>query len=221
MKRFDSLTEKACEQIAEGNLLGAHKLILELAREARKRRARAALRVAMSLQSTLVLLRRTLLGSGYDVVEISGDELAPALDGDAPLKGLVASFEQTSHELLSAVTRKDASKPLAERAKAHIEANYHRPITRTSIAESLSCSRSHLDATFKRAFGFTPNQYILEVRIEHACRLLARTSIPPAEVARRCGFGSYSTFHRNFVAMIGVTPKQYRQSERSRLRGAS
>lgn len=221
MKRFDSLTEKACEQIAEGDLLGAHKSILELAQAARRRRPQDAARLAMSLQSTLVLLRRTLLGCGYDVPKVSGDELANALGVDAALPAVVERFEQASHRLLSVVTRKDASRPLAERAKAYIEANYGRPITRTSIAESLGCSRSHLDATFKRVFGATPNQYLLEVRIDHARRLLAQTSIPPKEVAERCGFRSYSTFHRNFVVLVDSTPKQYRHDQRQRLQGAS
>lgn len=52
---------------------------------------------------------------------------------------------------------------------------------------------------------------IQKVRLEHARRLL-HTELPITEVALQCGYTDHSAFTRQFKALTGFTPRQYRQA---------
>jgi AraC-like DNA-binding protein len=52
---------------------------------------------------------------------------------------------------------------------------------------------------------------IQKVRLEHAHRLLL-TEMPITEVALQCGYTDHSAFTRQFKALTGFTPRQYRQA---------
>jgi transcriptional regulator GlxA family with amidase domain len=70
------------------------------------------------------------------------------------------------------------------------------------------------ERTFLRAFredtGKTPGEYIAEMRLQAARRLLEESNLDPKRVAARCGLGSVASMRRVFLRRLGVTPNQYR-----------
>ena len=105
------------------------------------------------------------------------------------------------------------------RVKIYIDANFQRAADATDIAGALGYSVSHVTDVFRRHQGLTPAAYLLDRRLEHAVQLLkSRPSLSTAEVGRRSGFGSYQTFHRNFVARYGMPPARYRGATTMRTR---
>jgi AraC-like DNA-binding protein len=53
---------------------------------------------------------------------------------------------------------------------------------------------------------------LIEIRIEHACRLLFKDNdLPISEVSEQCGFLNIANFNRKFKELKGVTPTQYRK----------
>jgi AraC family cel operon transcriptional repressor len=77
---------------------------------------------------------------------------------------------------------------------------------------SLACrSREHTSRELKRFTGKTPTEFINELRLEIAGKLLCITSQSIIEVAYNCGFENLSWFHRCFRLKYGVTPLQYRR----------
>lgn len=122
------------------------------------------------------------------------------------------------HQLVLAhflVSRKetDADSRKVRRFKklvSYIEGHYAEPIGLQQLSEVVSCNSQYLCRSFKTIAGMSPTQYIIDYRIEQACRLLEDMSKPLAEISAECGFDNVSYFIRKFKEKKGCTPGQYR-----------
>ncbi len=72
-------------------------------------------------------------------------------------------------------------------------------------------SRSNFMRLFKESTGMSPLQYILRLRIDHACRKLAETDSTISEIGFASGFSDSNYFTRIFKKITGMTPKDYRR----------
>jgi AraC family transcriptional regulator len=68
---------------------------------------------------------------------------------------------------------------------------------------------------FRRAFGTTPAQYVIDKRIQSARALLADTSLTITEVALMTGFSHHAHLTRTFSQRLGTPPSRYRHLLRS------
>lgn len=98
------------------------------------------------------------------------------------------------------------------RATAFIDRYYDQPITAADVARAAGLGSSRLYELFQQRLGTTPRARLAEVRLQHALALLARTSIPIAEVAVRTGHADQSTLTRHLRRKLGITPAAYRRS---------
>ena len=95
-----------------------------------------------------------------------------------------------------------------------MQAAYDRPITLDEAAALAHLSRAAFSRFFHRTMGRTFTDYLNEVRVDAACRLLVETDLPVTAVAARCGFRNLSWFNRRFLRRKGVQPLRYRQQFR-------
>lgn len=89
---------------------------------------------------------------------------------------------------------------------------YEQPITVPALAKQAAMSPSHFIRTFAREFGVTPRQYLIEVRLQHAKRLLQTTSRSITEVCMDVGFSSLGSFSDRFSRHAGVPPTAFRRT---------
>ncbi|MDR4466877.1 MAG: helix-turn-helix transcriptional regulator [Nitrospira sp.] len=68
-----------------------------------------------------------------------------------------------------------------------------------------------LKRRFKAATGITFIEYVQNLRIEEAKRLLETTGINAEEIGPAVGYEDYSFFHRLFKRLTGLTPARYRR----------
>jgi len=85
------------------------------------------------------------------------------------------------------------------------------PLDHDVIARRTGMSRSALCHYFKRATGRTLTDFINEIRIGHARKLLIETDHSVAEIAYSSGFESLSNFNRHFHDLTGVSPVEFRR----------
>ena len=97
----------------------------------------------------------------------------------------------------------------------YIRTNYMRPIRLNVLAEVSHLSISALERRFKKFLSKTPKQYITDVRLEHARRLLVGTSLPIALVAEQSGFIDASYFSRRFKQKFVLLPSKFRKEHRA------
>ncbi len=95
-----------------------------------------------------------------------------------------------------------------------LHAIFERPAvayTVDSLAAIAAMSRSAFAAAFQRAFGQSPMSLAKLVRLRHASELLVTTALPVAEVAKRVGFSSRSSFSLAFSQLHGMDPSAFRR----------
>jgi AraC family transcriptional regulator len=85
-----------------------------------------------------------------------------------------------------------------------------RPLSLAELAELAGVHPVHLAASFRRCYGTTVAAYLRQLRIELACRELARSDAPLADVALAAGFADQSHFGRTMKRILGVTPAAFR-----------
>ena len=79
------------------------------------------------------------------------------------------------------------------------------------LADRMSMTVRTFERVFTREVGTTPSQYVLQMRVEAARRLLERTDGGLKHVASTAGFGSVDVMRLAFVRLLGITPRRYRE----------
>ena len=79
------------------------------------------------------------------------------------------------------------------------------------IAEHCNLSRSHFSRAFKKVTGYSPQGWLMRMKIKKA-KILLITSIPITEVVYECGFADHSHFTRTFSRLEGMTPTAWRRA---------
>jgi len=95
-----------------------------------------------------------------------------------------------------------------------MERGYQQPLTLHDLATAAHMSQSHFLRVFKETFGLPPIQYLIRIRITHACHLLINTPKPITEVAHDVGFDDGNYFSRQFKQVMGDSPQVYRRQNR-------
>lgn len=95
-------------------------------------------------------------------------------------------------------------------AAAYIESHYTENIQLKELAEVSHYSLRHFIRLFNEMYRTTPQKYITNIRIRHACALLRESGLYVSEVAVKCGFNDINYFTRTFKKTVGMSPTQFR-----------
>jgi AraC family transcriptional regulator len=102
----------------------------------------------------------------------------------------------------------------AHYARDYAAAMYAQDVTLEQLASVACLSPNHLLRVFKEVFQQTPHQYLTELRLAHAKRLLRETDTPILQVCYAVGFSSLGAFGTLFQRRVGLSPRVYRQQNR-------
>ncbi len=92
----------------------------------------------------------------------------------------------------------------------HVMQKYQEEIQLSDVAELANMSESAFSRYFKKRTRRTFSQFLAEIRIEHACKLLMADKMSVAEISFESGFNNLSNFNRQFKAIKKITPLTYR-----------
>src|SRR3569833_2365432 len=95
-------------------------------------------------------------------------------------------------------------------AKEYLYANYSRNINLDNLADHACLSVNHMLRTFKLAYNHSPHQFLIQLRLQRAQSLLAKTEYPIYEIVNMVGFKCTSSFIRLFRTRYKTTPLKYR-----------
>ncbi|MBN8856371.1 MAG: AraC family transcriptional regulator [Sphingobacteriales bacterium 50-39] len=88
--------------------------------------------------------------------------------------------------------------------------NFKNEIYIEEIAEKLNMSAASFSRYFKHHTRKTFSNYVTEIRISHACRLLMEGNYSISEICYKSGFENLSNFYRHFKKHTGLIPKDYK-----------
>lgn len=97
-----------------------------------------------------------------------------------------------------------------EKATAYFYEHYNEDINIEAYVDSLCLSSSSFFRRFKQYTGMTPLQYILDIRISNAKKLLETTDYSITEISSIIGYDNALYFSRLFHGHVGMSPKEYR-----------
>jgi len=95
----------------------------------------------------------------------------------------------------------------------YIEKNFSSSLTLDTIASEAGYSKSHFCYLFKAVIGRTYVEYLSDVRIAEAKRLLRETEKSVTEISIEVGYNSIANFNKTFKATTGLSPLKYRKGE--------
>ena len=120
--------------------------------------------------------------------------------------------ERISRNMISQIYKGNSQIILG--ALRYIHRNYHRKLTLQEVCDELHVNSSYFSSLFRQEISMTFTEYLNQLRIGQACRLLSSSDLTVVEVAYAVGFGDQSYFTRVFRKYKGITPHAYRRSER-------
>lgn len=95
---------------------------------------------------------------------------------------------------------------------AFIKQNYREEIQLGDAAKLANMSESAFSRYFKKRTRRTFSQFIAEIRIEHACKLLVQDKMSVSAISMESGFNNLSNFNRQFKLLKKTTPLAYRST---------
>jgi len=96
-----------------------------------------------------------------------------------------------------------------EKALTLMRSEYMNGITILDIASRLNLDRSYFSTLFRESMGVAPQQYLNDLRMENAARLMAEYAQPPTIAALSTGYTDIYNFSRMFKKHYGVSPREY------------
>lgn len=215
--RYDEFTSgeyaKLLEQLEEGERQALTETVDWIFAEMRRRKF-----APEAVQNAIARLTFGVIGS---IRALRGDEselrsLEATLrwrDRPITLRGLQELFQafvEESAELASRLRKTNARGDIMK-IKSYIELHYNEDISLKSIAARFYMNPVYLGQLFKKTFGLYFNDFLLQLRIDHAKRLLRQTEMKVYEIARTVGFDNSDYFVCKFEKVEGKTPTAYRQ----------
>lgn len=98
-----------------------------------------------------------------------------------------------------------------EKVISFLNKRYTQNITLEEVSSYIAMNPTAFCRYFKEQTGKTFKQYILDMRIGYACKLLAADILNISQVSLECGFESIGHFNRIFKKTTGITPTQYKK----------
>ncbi len=95
---------------------------------------------------------------------------------------------------------------------AYLEDNLSEMLSLDDMCEHFGLSKFHFAKKFQQLMGNSPLKYFMELKVQQACKLLDSSDIAIKVIAKTLGYEDPYYFSRLFKSIIGISPKQYRQS---------
>ena len=105
------------------------------------------------------------------------------------------------------------SEDIIARAKKYIDENYRENIDRNDVAAVTFVTPNYLSKLFKNNMNMNLREYINQLRVEEAKRLLLSTSLSVSEIASNVGYYNISYFSTVFHKLVGVSPFDWRNQK--------
>lgn len=140
-----------------------------------------------------------------------GSDIAEAISRTM-LHDRIRSGEEKQHVLLGQKIR--TANPKLVRTVEMMEANIETPLSLDQLADRAGSCRRQLERLFLKHLKVSPVKFYVDLRLEHAHRLITQTSISITEVALACGFNSSSHFSRSYKKKYKLSPYVSRHTDR-------
>lgn len=129
------------------------------------------------------------------------------------LKGFLLLLNKLEHEIMTYIEEED-SNHLIRSAQQYIRAHYKENMSIKDMAFELGVSHTYLSTLFKRKKDITIKDYLINIQMEEAKKLLRKSNMQISEIAVAIGYENEHYFSRMFKLKTGISPTKYRNNEK-------
>ncbi len=94
---------------------------------------------------------------------------------------------------------------------AYVMKNFTRKMAITELAELTNMTPTSFSRYFRIHANKTFSEFVSEIRIGHACKLLIEKKLTASQACYESGYGTLSNFNRQFKAITQITPSEYKR----------
>ncbi len=140
----------------------------------------------------------------------------PEEQKDTLMRAYLLSFFAEFMSMLSVNSGRNDDNQAMKAVVLYCSQNFTRDLSLSMLECELHLSKYYISHLFGDKLGIRFNDYINSLRISESCRLLRTTDQSITEIADTAGFGTIRTFNRAFVKQMGISPSDYRKSNKGR-----
>jgi len=96
-----------------------------------------------------------------------------------------------------------------QKALEHIIQNFQTGVSMKDMIRVTNMSNTAFSMAFKKNYRMTFKEYLLNIRVGYACKLLTDATLNISQIAYNCGFENISNFNRQFKKIKGITPTYF------------
>jgi AraC-like DNA-binding protein len=148
------------------------------------------------------------------MLAVLGDRTSLGLEAETRMHAFVDALTAAYVGRVPEAHRAPGDREGVKRAKDMLHDRFAEAVTLDTLAQTSGLPRPRFLRAFKREVGLAPHAYQVELRVDHARRLLAH-GLPIADAAAAAGFFDQSHLHRHFTRVVAMTPRAYRNRRRS------
>lgn len=98
-----------------------------------------------------------------------------------------------------------------EESIKYIKEHYKEKLTLDMVASKVFVNPKYFSHMFKKEMGIAFSEYVINLKVQYACKLLEDTNYPAYRISMECGFSDPSYFNRVFFTQMNMTPQAYRK----------
>lgn len=106
---------------------------------------------------------------------------------------------------------------IVDEVKYYLDINYTEKIKMQDVAKSFGIHPNYLTRIFHEKYGISPKQYLIDLKLKKARRLLTTTESSISVIANSLGFDDQLAFSKIFKKEVEISPSEYRKQSRSSL----
>ncbi|MBF0198862.1 MAG: AraC family transcriptional regulator [Planctomycetes bacterium] len=144
---------------------------------------------------------------------ISNQNSEDSLDRHGELAGQMMQMIGRVHWLSNNHTSVGVHNKRMVEARLYIQEHAYEEVDLGKLAEEINMSYSNFRSAFKKYTGLPPRQFQISIRMNRAKNLLSQTDTPVSEISDALGFESIAYFSRIFKKNIGISPREYRNTQ--------
>jgi AraC-like DNA-binding protein len=128
------------------------------------------------------------------------------------LEFLAVSTEKDYLSVDAIQIRNEVDSDRIKKVLEHVNINFMNTIRLEDVADLANMSESAFSRYFKKRTRKTFSNFLIDIRIEYACKMLQNDKLSIAQIALDSGFYNLSNFNRQFKVSKKITPLAYRMS---------